>query len=267
MKKRFWKITGVALVIFALVLAGCSSSDSDDSPPAFVSGTNTDIGIAAADLLGTGFTAAEVLSSNPAVATVTIAGSSIAITSISPGSVDIIALDASNNEVKIPVTVNADGSITIATGSIEKYDSSAPPATSWDTVEVANTEAVLGLVGETVTPTGGSVTITAAIVGGKIEISATAAGTEEFTVTNTETASRPAYKAIIEVAATTKGRIIPSVVKYVEPTVSGKTYILTSEKTVFSIIAPNGSGTYTIDSTIYDETLNPPYGDLKPIPK
>ena len=81
---------------------------------------NTSNDVATLGLVGT-----TANSSNTSVATAAITDGKIAITSVSAGTATITVRNASGNEAQIPVTVNANGTITI--GTITKYNPNPSP--------------------------------------------------------------------------------------------------------------------------------------------
>lgn len=186
-----------------------------------------------------------------------ITGGKIKITSKSPGTVTITVLDANYNEATIKVKVNANGSITVAAKDIVKYDpASPPPAGSFPVTDnsIANTEAVLGLIGEAVDAAGSSA-ISAAITGGKITITATASGAATLTVKAGDINEKPGHRAVIGVVVSAGGKIITSITRYEAPSPKGRTYMSWNTKYVFEP-STGTSGVVTCYANFYDNGQN-----------
>jgi hypothetical protein len=123
MTKKFFLIVMAALVSASLFFLGCPTDSGDgdgDNDPVFSSKTNSVTENPTSDL---GLVGNEVVSSNPAVATATVGTGSdagkVVITSVGAGTATITVFQTGDTEkyfgAKIPVTVAADGTITIGT--------------------------------------------------------------------------------------------------------------------------------------------------------
>jgi hypothetical protein len=176
--KTFRVLAGMAALVltFGLGLTGCPMDDGDDGGS--VTFTATADNSTANDEATLGFAGESVSSSNPGVATTAIVDGKIVITSVSAGTAVITVSKTGFTSATIPVTVADNGTITIGTvtkgGAVINFTPTSDNST-------ANTEAVLGLVGTSVTSSNPGVA-TAAIADGKIVITSVSAGTAAITV-------------------------------------------------------------------------------------
>jgi hypothetical protein len=141
------------------------------------------------------------VSDKPEIATAAISGGKIRITSVGTGAATVTVSDGTNNTT-IAVSVAATGAITL---TVSKYSPTFTPATN---ESIANTEAVLGLVGTSAVSDKPEIATTA-ISGGKIKI--TSVGTGAATVTVSDDAN---HKAAIAVSVAATGAITLSVSPY-----------------------------------------------------
>lgn len=139
--------------------------------------------------------------SNPEIVTVELEDDKWLFIGAKAGSTVVTITDYAGREAKVPVTVAADGKVTI--GAITKYSAVVNNS-------VANDEATLGLIGTTASSSDSEIS-TAAITGdGKVAITPVATGTATITVTNTE-----GRQATIQVTVAGNGTItIDAIKKY-----------------------------------------------------
>lgn len=168
----------------------------------FVSETKSDIANTEAVL---GLVATSASTSDQKVATVSIVDAKIAITSVAAGSAIITCTDTFANNATISITVDDAGKIGL--GTIIKY---AVPFTVQTNSDTANTEAVLGLVAESVSSSV-PIVVTAKIDSGKIKITSIAAGTAIITCTDASS-----NNATISITVSSTGTVtIGTITKYI----------------------------------------------------
>jgi hypothetical protein len=194
-----------------LVVVGCgdTSGGGNGGGNDFTASTNDSTANNEATL---GIIGTTVNSSTPSVATAEITSGKIKITSVSAGTATILVFGDSSKTASIPVTVAADGSITL--GTINKYVpvTGFTPTTNDDT---ANTEAILGLIGTGISSSNPSVAM--AFINNnnaKIQIVSIKAGSATITVSDAA-----GHKATIPATVAANGDItIGTIAKYVPST-------------------------------------------------